>query len=83
MVKANLLPLWHKKEEELGRRLTIKEVAAATGADPKSIASLRNGDTTRFDSSVLGPLCKYFGVPEGVAVPFLIVHYGDGNNGGK
>lgn len=75
MVRSELLELWHKKELELGRELTIKEVAEATGLNWETVASLKKGTTTRFDSAILGALCQYFGIREGEPVPFLKVRY--------
>lgn len=75
MVRSELLELWHKKELELRRELTIKEVAEATGLNWETVASLKKGTTTRFDSDILGALCAYFGVDEGQPVPFLKVRY--------
>ena len=75
MIRTDLLPLWHRKERELGRDLTVREVAEATGQDWKTIANLKAGKTSRFDAPVLAAICQYFGVPDGAAVPFLIVRY--------
>jgi transcriptional regulator with XRE-family HTH domain len=75
MVKSELFEVWAEKERQTGRRITIEEVAKATGLDPKTIAGLRRGETTRFDAHVLAKLCEYFGVSEGEPVPFLRVYY--------
>ena len=75
IVKSELFDLWAEKEREQRRRITIMEVAEATGLDPKAIGSLRRGKTQRFDAHVLAKLCKYFGVAEGEPIPFLRVHY--------
>jgi transcriptional regulator with XRE-family HTH domain len=74
MIKIDLFPLWHRKEIELGRELTVREVAKATGLDSKSVSNLKRGTTQRFDAPVLAALCQYFGVPEG-PVPFITVRY--------
>lgn len=74
-IVVNLLPYWHQKERELGRRLTYKEVQEATGVDARSISKLKGGKLTRFDASVLVPLCRFFDVPDGEPIPFLTVSY--------
>ncbi len=75
MIKVDLLPLWHKKETEEGKRLYIQDVAKATGLAYSTIANLRTGKSRRFDAETLAALCNYFGVPGGQPVPFLTVHY--------
>lgn len=75
MIRSELMELWHKKERELGRDLTIQEVADATGLNWETISGLKKGTTTRFDSAVIGSLCEYFGVADGQPVPFLKVRY--------
>lgn len=77
MVKSELFEVWAQKELETGRRITIGEVAQATGLDPKTIAGLRRGETSRFDAHVLAKLCEYFGISEGEPVPFLKVRYSE------
>jgi DNA-binding Xre family transcriptional regulator len=79
-IQVDLLPLWHEKEKELGKRLTIKDVAEATELAYSTVANFRAGKTKRFDEGVLAALCEYFGVPPGSIVPFLIF---SGNNKGE
>ena len=74
MIKIDLFRFWNQKEAELGRELTLEEVAEATGVNAKSISKLKKGQATRFDAHVLAALCQYFGVPEG-PVPFITVRY--------
>lgn len=74
-IVVNLLPYWHQKEKELGRRLTYREVQEATGVDARSISKLKGGKVARFDADILAPLCEFFGVPDGEPIPFLEVHY--------
>jgi transcriptional regulator with XRE-family HTH domain len=75
MVKSELFGLWADKEKQEGRRITIEEVATATGLDRKTVAGLLRGETSRFDADVLARICQYFGVSEGEPVPFLKVRY--------
>lgn len=75
MVKSELFGLWSQKEQHEGRRITVEEVAEATGLDRKTISGLLRGDTARFDADVLAKMCAYFGVSEGDPVPFLRVRY--------
>jgi hypothetical protein len=82
MIVVDLLPLWHQRERALGRRLTVKEVATATGLDWKTVSNLKANRTQRFDGAVIAPLCEYFGVPDGAPVPFLTVSYKRNGGGG-
>lgn len=75
MIKSELLTLWTEKERQLGRRLTIGEVAEQTGLSRDAISGLLNSKTGRFDSDTIARMCEYFGVREGEQVPFLIVRY--------
>jgi len=81
MIEIDLIPVWHAKERELGKRLNVKDVAEGAGVDWKTVANLRDGKTTRFDSGPIARLCQYFGVPEGGTIPFLIVRYNNGEDG--
>ena len=79
MIVIDLLPLWHEREIEEGRDLSIREVAEAKGLSWETVAKYKRNQTQRFDSAVLGPLCEYFGVPADSTIPFLKVRYnGDG-----
>lgn len=74
-VKSEIFKVWSDKEKMLGRRITIGEVAEATDVSRDAISGLLNGTTTRYDADVIGKVCKYFDVPEGDPVPFLVVRY--------
>lgn len=75
MVRSELFEVWTEQERKTGRRITIDEVAKATGLDPKTVGALRRGETTRFDAHVLARLCEYFGIGDGEPVPFLKVYH--------
>lgn len=75
MTVSNLDEFWKKKELEKGEIISVHEVARATGLNWETIKKLRDNKTRRFDSHVIGRLCKYFGVPNGAAIPFLQVQY--------
>jgi DNA-binding Xre family transcriptional regulator len=71
MVKSELLELWTEKERREGHRITIEEVAEATGLDRKTVSAMFRGETTQFNAKVLAKLCVYFEVEDGATVPFL------------
>ena len=77
MVISDLKDFWRLKELEAGRIITVQEVSKATGISWESVDRLKSGETTRFDSPVLGKICQFFGVPSGEPVPFLKVSYSD------
>ena len=79
MIKSELLRLWTQKEVELGRRLTVHEVAEATDVDRRAITRLLAGDTKQFQDKVVAPICKYFGLESGTPVSWII-YYENGNN---
>jgi len=81
MIVIDLFPMWHEKERKLGKRLTVTDVAEGAGVDWKTVANLRDGKTTRFDSEPIAKLCQYFDVPDGATIPFLIVRYDNGTDG--
>ncbi|MCL4296416.1 MAG: helix-turn-helix domain-containing protein [Anaerolineae bacterium] len=78
MIKSELLEVWQQRERELGRDISVKEVADATNLDWDAINNLKYGKTGRFDSHVIGKICQFFGIPEGQPVPFLKVYYSEG-----
>jgi transcriptional regulator with XRE-family HTH domain len=69
-VRSTLFEYWRQKEIELGRRLTVAEVARATGLERNTVKSWLDNRTTRYDQPVLDVLCEYFQVPDG-EIPFL------------
>lgn len=72
MVKNELELLWRKKELEVGRIITVQEVAKATGLNWETVAKLKAGHTSRYDADVMAKICHFFGVREGEPVPFLV-----------
>jgi len=79
VIYIDLMPLWHNKEREIGRDLSIRDVAEATGLDWKTVDNLKKGRTTRIDLPKIALVCKYLGVPDGVPVPFLIFRSNNGS----
>jgi DNA-binding Xre family transcriptional regulator len=80
MVKSDLSTFWAEKEQELGRKISVYEVAKATNLAWETVANIKDGKTERFDGDVIGKLCAYFNVPHESPVPFLKVYYN--SNGG-
>ncbi|MEE9365486.1 MAG: helix-turn-helix transcriptional regulator [Dehalococcoidales bacterium] len=74
-VTSDLATFWANKEKELGRTISIYEVAKDQGIAWETVKNLKNGETSRFDSNIIGKVCAFFGVPDGAPVPFLKVHY--------
>lgn len=72
MVKSELLKLWRQREVERGQIITVAEVSKATGLSRETVTNLKNGVTTRYDASVVGAICKFFGLQPGQPVPFLV-----------
>ena len=62
---------------ELGRRLTIAEVARGTGLERNTIKSWLDNRTTRYDQPVIDALCRYFDVPAGM-IPFIVYEPDEG-----
>lgn len=72
MIKNTLFEFWLEQERLAGRRMQVSEVAKATGLHHNTIQKMLQRETTRFDAPVLNALCRYFNVPPGAPVPFLI-----------
>lgn len=73
VIKNELSAFWRKRELEIGRIITIQEVAKATKLNWETVEKLKEGKTQRYDAHVLARICHYLGVPAGQPVPFLIV----------
>lgn len=69
-INVKLFEFWKQKEIELGRTITVMEVAGATGISRATLMRLRAGATSRADWDVIDRLCKFFDVPTGT-IPFL------------
>lgn len=70
-IRSELFRFWQEKELELGRRVTVSEVARQTGVSRNTIQRLLDGDSSRFDGQTLSAICTYFHVPAG-RIPFLV-----------
>ncbi len=66
-VKHQLLNLIHNKEKELGRRLTVKEIADGTHVSQKLIYRWLDPKhpPKRYDEKTITAFCDYFGVAVG------------------
>ena len=72
-VKINLIKVWKQQEFELGRNITLKEVAVATGISHPTLIRLRQNKVKRPDLKVINKLCDFFGVTSG-PVPFILYY---------
>jgi DNA-binding Xre family transcriptional regulator len=66
-----LFDIWKDKEKQLGRTITVTEVAEAVNATRYTIAKLRDGKSGRVDLSVVAAVCGFFDIPAG-PVPFIV-----------
>ena len=64
IVEHRLMELLHKKDMEVGTRLSLSQHAKAIGVSKRSLDRWLDVDdpTTRFDADVLAKFCKYFDV---------------------
>lgn len=60
------------KQAEWGRRITIKEIAEGAELSRDTITRLIKNRTNRIDEDTILKLCKFFNVPKGQPIPFLI-----------
>lgn len=60
MVKSQLRSLIAQKEQQENRRLSLREIQAATKISYSSLSRLANGHMSRFDIALLDALCEYF-----------------------
>jgi DNA-binding Xre family transcriptional regulator len=79
-IRSVLFAFWQQKEIELGRRVTVSEVARAANIHRDAIQRLLDNESTRFDGPTLAAICRFFGVPPG-PIPFLefVPDEGDGD----
>ena len=61
MIVSNLFDIWTSKEQEMGRRLTLKTVSEATGISQPTLSRWMNGQVRRFGSKTIQALCEFFG----------------------
>jgi putative transcriptional regulator len=52
--------LLSEKERQLGRRITNKEIAQATGISAHTIGSWFRNEVTKFEAPIVERLCDYF-----------------------
>ena len=66
-MEHQLLKLIHKKEDEMGRRLTVRELAKGSGVSQKLIYRWLDPKirVTRFDEKTITRFCNYFDVQPG------------------
>ena len=60
MIRWTLMQMMGRYQMETGRRLTIGELAAATGVARASITLALGGETTRVDLETLDKLISFF-----------------------
>lgn len=71
-IKSELFRYWQEQEVRLGRRITVSEVARSANLSRDAIQRLLDNNSTRFDGPTLAALCRYFNVPPGTPIPFLV-----------
>ena len=66
-LQNRLLDLIHKKETELGTRLTVRQIARGAGVSERLIYRWldRDNPPTRYDANVIVGFCEYFAVQPG------------------
>lgn len=70
-VRSTLAEFWKQKETERSCKITVAEVASATGLARNTIDAWLENNMTRYDKPIINAFCKYFDVPAG-PIPFLI-----------
>lgn len=75
-IETNLLEFWHRKEQELGQRLSVAEVAKACGLNEHTVDRLLKGKTRQFQEHVLNKVCEFLECEDG-PVPFVIYRRDD------
>ena len=78
-VRHRLLELIHAKELELGRRVTVSEIAEGSGVSERLVYRWLDPDDTvkRFDEPALSGFCGYFKV----GIEDLLVYEAGEDNG--
>lgn len=71
-IQSTLFEYWRAKEVEQGRRITVSEVARASSIHRDAIQRLLDNNSSRYDGPTLNALCRYFNVPAGTPIPFLV-----------
>jgi DNA-binding Xre family transcriptional regulator len=61
MIRFKLAELMEKKQFELGRRITVGEVAAATGLNRMTLSKILNQKGYSTATDTVDRLCAYFG----------------------
>lgn len=70
MIRYKLAELVAKREYELGRRISLQEIAEATGINRSTISRMQNPAGHNMTTANLDLLCEYFGC----AIQDLIEH---------
>lgn len=71
-IKSELFRYWQEQEVRLGRRITVSEVARSANLSRDAIQRLLDNNSTRFDGPTISAICKFFDVPPGTPIPFLL-----------
>ena len=70
-ITTQLSSLRRSRGEQLGRRLTQREVAAATGIDRTTLIRIENGETNGIAFDTLVALCRYYDVDVGTILQIV------------
>jgi transcriptional regulator with XRE-family HTH domain len=60
------------KQAKEGRHISVAEVAKETGISRDTVNRWMRHSVTQFHRETLDAFCKYYGVPEGSPIPFLV-----------
>jgi putative transcriptional regulator len=60
MIEINLQQLMLDKSAELGKLVTIDEIAKATGLGRNTLSRIKNNSQHKTTTDVIDKLCKYF-----------------------
>ena len=61
-----------ERQAKIGRPISVSEIAAGSGLSRDTVNRLLKHNVTRADERTIFALCKFFDVPKGKPIPFLI-----------
>jgi putative transcriptional regulator len=71
MIKNKFALLLSRKRAKESRRITMNEVARATGISRQTLYKWEDGSVERFETRVVSVLCQYFGVGIGDLLEYV------------
>ena len=71
-VHNTLFDFWKDKEKELGRNISVKEIAEAVGKSRSTVNRLLHGTTKQVDLTTIDAICQFLDVEDG---PLPFFHY--------